>query len=172
LRRCYEASATWFDFWDIRACEAHAERCGGFTGRLDAGDVLRRVALDRIATPAPQPGMDQSGDQPLQFRTTVVHVRRGAFDVYVGRANARHRLLASKWANPFKIGRDGDRATVLAKYRDYLLGQPDLLADLHELRRKRLGCWCKPVDGFGGRVLCHAQILAGLADGRPAEEVP
>ncbi|MFM7243676.1 MAG: DUF4326 domain-containing protein, partial [Planctomycetaceae bacterium] len=31
----------------------------------------------------------------------VVHCKRSAYDVYIGRP--------SKWGNPFEIGRDGDR---------------------------------------------------------------
>jgi hypothetical protein len=33
-------------------------------------------------------------------------------------------LPASKWANPFKIVRDGARDEVIEKYRDWLLEQP------------------------------------------------
>lgn len=82
--------------------------------------------------------------------TTVVNLRNGdEFDVWVARP--------SKWGNPFHIGRDGSRAEVIEKYRQYILRRPDLLADLHELKEKRLGCWCAP-------KLCHANILAELAD--------
>jgi len=165
MQRCYDASVTWFDFWDVRAAEAHAKRCAGFTGRLDAGDIIRRAAMDRLFESQPE------DDEPLRFSTTVVHVRREKFDVYIGRANKRYAQATSKWANPYRVGRDGDRATVIARYREYVLGRPDLLEDLGELRRKRLGCWCKPADGFGGRLMCHGQILAGLADDRPPEDV-
>jgi hypothetical protein len=90
--------------------------------------------------------------------TTVVNVRSDdSFTVYIGRAVPRRRLKASKWANPFKIGRDGAREQVIAKYRDYLLSRPDLLASLSELRGQRLGCWCAPAP-------CHGDVLAGLAD--------
>jgi Domain of unknown function (DUF4326) len=47
----------------------------------------------------------------------VINVRDCTpFDVYIARANPRYRLAASKWANPFKIGRDGTRAEVIAMY--------------------------------------------------------
>jgi hypothetical protein len=42
-------------------------------------------------------------------RTVVVHVKRAPYDVYVGRP--------SPFDNPFVIGRDGDRGTVIRKYR-------------------------------------------------------
>jgi hypothetical protein len=42
---------------------------------------------------------------------------------------------------PFVLGRDGDRATVIARYRDlYLPFKPSLLRRLGELRGKALGC--------------------------------
>jgi hypothetical protein len=87
------------------------------------------------------------------MRTTVVHCRRAKFDVYIGRP--------SKWGNPIKLKKGDDRAVVLERYRIWLLGQSHLLADLHELRGKVLGCWCKP-------ELCHGDVLAELAD-RPLE---
>jgi hypothetical protein len=73
------------------------------------------------------------------------------FEVYVGRP--------SKWGNPFVIGRDGSRAEVLEKFERWLTANPALMSQLHELRGKRLGCFCAPLD-------CHADILARLANGR------
>ena len=69
----------------------------------------------------------------------------------------RARLKASIWGNPFRIGRDGTREEVIAKYRDYILNRPDLMARLPELKGKTLGCWCKPLP-------CHGEVLAELAD--------
>jgi Domain of unknown function (DUF4326) len=81
--------------------------------------------------------------------------------VYVGRAMHRGgwQLAASALANPFRLGRDGDRDEIIAKYRGYLIGRPDLLALLPELRGRRLGCWCAPLP-------CHADVIAELADRR------
>ncbi len=57
------------------------------------------------------------------------------------------------WGNPFELGKDGDRETVIANYRDhYLPFKPTLLARLGELRGKALGCWCAP-------LACHADVL-------------
>jgi hypothetical protein len=66
-------------------------------------------------------------------------------------------LRGSPLANPFRLGRDGNREEVLAMYRDYLLCRPDLLALLPEVRGRRLGCWCLP-------EACHAEVIAELAD--------
>jgi len=60
---------------------------------------------------------------------------------------------ATPWGNPFVIGRDGDRAAVIAAYRDrYLPSRPDLLARLGEMRGMALGCWCAP-------AACHGDVL-------------
>jgi Domain of unknown function (DUF4326) len=97
--------------------------------------------------------------------TTVVNMTGHRDDpdftdvIYVGRAMYRGgwRLAASPLANPFRIGVDGDREHVIAKYRDHLLGQADLLAMVADLRGKRLGCWCAPLP-------CHADVISELAD--------
>ena len=87
----------------------------------------------------------------------VVHVKHEPYDVYIGRAVPRAGLRASKWANPFVIGRDGDRGDVIRQYREYVQSRPDLMAALPELRGKVLGCWCAPQS-------CHGDILAALAN--------
>ena len=69
--------------------------------------------------------------------------------VYIGRP--------SKWGNPFVIGRDGTRGQVIAKFRDYLLRNERLMADLRELRGKDLVCWCAP-------CACHGDVLVALAN--------
>ena len=82
--------------------------------------------------------------------TRVVHCRQEPYDIYIGRG--------SRWGNPFLIGVDGTRKEVIEKYRQFILAHPQLMEDLHELRGKTLGCWCKPLD-------CHGDILVGLAEG-------
>lgn len=72
--------------------------------------------------------------------------------MYIGRP--------SKWGNPFEIGRDGDRETVIRKYREWILTQPNLMAALPELRGKVLGCWCSP-------KACHGDVLVSLANAEP-----
>jgi hypothetical protein len=80
----------------------------------------------------------------------VVHCKRAKYDVYIGRP--------SKWGNPFVIGQDGDRAAVVGKYRQWLLKQPQLVADAkRELRGKVLACWCAP-------QACHGDVLAEVAN--------
>lgn len=90
------------------------------------------------------------------MRGRVVHCKRERYDVYIGRP--------SKWGNPFALAKAEDaaedrtlRADLLVKYEEWLRTQPQLLASLHELRGKTLGCWCAP-------RLCHGDVLARLAD--------
>lgn len=81
--------------------------------------------------------------------TTVANIkRREPYDVYIGRP--------SKWGSPFSL-RGFTREEAVAKYRVWLLAHPDLLKDLHELKDKRLGCYCAP-------QLCHGDVLAELAN--------
>jgi hypothetical protein len=79
----------------------------------------------------------------------VVHCMRDAHHVYIGRP--------SKWGNPFRVGRDGDRARVISLYERYLLQTPALRAALAELEGKVLGCWCAP-------HACHGEVLLRLSN--------
>jgi hypothetical protein len=81
----------------------------------------------------------------------VVNIREtDAYDVYIGRG--------SKWGNPFEL-RDYayDRDYVLELYERHLMQSPELLASLHELTGKVLGCYCAPKK-------CHGDILVRLAN--------
>lgn len=81
----------------------------------------------------------------------VVHCKRSEFDVYIGRP--------SIWGNPFVIGKDGDRAEVVAKFRAWFMGQPDLMERAKvELKGKVLGCYCAPLK-------CHGDVLWEIANG-------
>lgn len=109
-------------------------------------------------------------------KTRVVHCKKEPYDVLIDRT--------TKWGNPFRIGVHGDREEVIKKYREWLEGKRQIvhsLAHSHygesispptimeiktELRGKILGCWCKPPEGFKGRLLCHGQILAEICDAR------
>lgn len=81
--------------------------------------------------------------------TTVVNIRVQSCEVYIGRG--------SKWGNPFKIGSDGTRFEVIAKYEKWIRKNKDLMSCLHELKGKSLGCYCEPLP-------CHGSVLKNLAD--------
>jgi hypothetical protein len=80
--------------------------------------------------------------------------------VYIGHRVKRGgwNLPASKWANAFKIVRDGTRDEVIEKYERWLREQPDLMAALPELRGKDLACWCASKECRGDGLL---RLLSG-----------
>lgn len=80
----------------------------------------------------------------------VVHCKKASYDVYIGRP--------SIWGNPFVIGKDGTREQVIEKYESFIRANTNLMSQLHTLRGKTLGCWCKP-------LACHGDILAKLSNG-------
>lgn len=115
------------------------------TERANVNDVRRdllRLTNKHKGTAVVAAGQS---DHSLRPRTRVVNKRREPFDVYIGRPGP--------WGNPFVLGRDGDRDTVLAKYRAWLAEHPELIDRAkHELRGKALGCFCKP-------LACHGDVL-------------
>ena len=105
-------------------------------------------------------------------KTRVVHVSHEPFTTYIGRAVHRRGYERSIWANPYPISATCSREDSIYRYRAYILGRPELLARLPELRGKVLGCWCKepPWRTKRGRdVPCHGDVLAELADALPEE---
>lgn len=74
-------------------------------------------------------------------------------DLYIGRP--------SRWGNPFRIGRDGDREQVVQSYRRLLylnvLNGTITLEELASLRNRNLVCYCAP-------ALCHGHVLEAAAN--------
>jgi len=70
--------------------------------------------------------------------------------VYIGRG--------SGWGNPYVIGKDGDRAEVIRKYREWAMYQVFAIKELDNgdwlkaLRGKDLVCFCAP-------LACHGDVL-------------
>jgi uncharacterized protein DUF4326 len=98
--------------------------------------------------------------------TTVVRLKRHKgqviqdCDVYIGRkiTMGGWNLSASMWANPYKVGTDGELDEVLCHYESYIrkkLHKPKYQEALSTLRGKRLGCWCHPKP-------CHGDILVKI----------
>ena len=91
--------------------------------------------------------------------------------IYIGRG--------SKWGNPFRIGPDGDRATVIAKHERWLRAQDDLLRALDELRGRDLVCFCagsptpRALNGLhGGAACCIGDSLFPTARVKTCPEWP
>jgi len=83
--------------------------------------------------------------------TTVVniHNKNAKYDVLVDRT--------TDWGNPFTV-RTWGRTKAVQMFRAWLPMQAHLMARLHELKGKRLGCHC------GKGKMCHARVLAEFAD--------
>lgn len=89
---------------------------------------------------------------------TTRFVQRGPDYVYIGRP--------SRFGNPFVIGKDGTRAEVIEKYRDYFYANPVLMQEaISELAGKRLGCYCAP-------KACHGDVLAEYVNAKARADPP
>lgn len=99
----------------------------------------------------------------VQTRLVRVSATQGC-DVYIG----AHRRIGgvewkpTKWCNPFQSrGNFGLAGVAALRYRRHLQDErPDLLAALHELRGKVLGCTCERwMD-----APCHGEVLVELVN--------
>lgn len=90
------------------------------------------------------------------MKTIVVNLRHSEYDIFIGRG--------SKWGNPFHIGKDGSRADVIRKHREWFTGQKHLMDAIEELRGKRLGCYCSPKP-------CHGSFYVELLEGKRNNEL-
>jgi len=82
--------------------------------------------------------------------TNVKHIKdKQQGDVYIGRPGP--------WGNPFVIGRDGDRAEVIRKYRAWALNDTFVKNNVKSLKDKTLVCYCAP-------LACHGDVLKELAE--------
>lgn len=79
-------------------------------------------------------------------------------------AGAVNIMRPGPWGNPFVIGKHGDRGTVIARYREWLLANPAKIeAARRELAGKDLVCCCAP-------QACHGEVLLEVANGlEPAQ---
>jgi hypothetical protein len=86
----------------------------------------------------------------------VVHCRRDPYEVYIGRGRCPRSGRPGRWGNPFRIGPDGSREKVIARYADWLQGEVEAerisLVELAGLDGRTLGCWCAPEP-------CHGEVL-------------
>lgn len=87
-------------------------------------------------------------------KTLVVNIKKNRNGVYIGRP--------SPFGNPYVIGKHGDRAEVLRKFRTYfydrLQKDPQWKAKVEKLKGATLLCYCFPEK-------CHGMIIAEFLDG-------
>jgi Domain of unknown function (DUF4326) len=93
--------------------------------------------------------------------TRVVNIKsKEHFDIYIGNRVRFHpyKYPQTKWGNPYApLMKKYGRGKVVAMYREHILANPGLTSQLHELKDKVLGCWCKPEK-------CHGDVLVELVD--------
>lgn len=98
--------------------------------------------------------------------TVIANMRKNGDTALIAWAKANGKFeridRQSDWGNPFEIGKDGNRETVIAKYKDYFAGKPELQGRLGELRGKVLACWCCP-------AACHGEHLIAMATNNAAK---
>ena len=75
----------------------------------------------------------------------------------VGDPNTVRVDRSTEWGNPYRIGRDGTRAEVIAKFEERLINDEGMRSRLPELRGKHLACHCAPLP-------CHAEVLLKYAN--------
>lgn len=125
----------------------------------EKGQLFPRAKIDVSAMESYEEdlhGWHRSEEARAQRPATVVNRKHSPFDVYIGRP--------SKWGNPYTHRKHSmaefvvpTREEAIAQYRTYLLNNEKLLADLHELRGRILGCWCHP-------EACHGDVLAEVVN--------
>ena len=76
---------------------------------------------------------------------------------------ARYIGRPSRWGNPFKLGRDGERDEIMAKYAEWLeskLNDDDFCNELAKLSKATaLVCWCKPEACHGDQLVAAMKRL-------------
>ena len=103
----------------------------------------------------------------MNIESRAVNLRTEQYDVYCGRPRAGQPW---NFGNPFIVGRDAPKGQCIPMFELWLetgdpQGCPDatperrqwILNNIHTLKGKRLGCFCKPRP-------CHCDILANKAN--------
>lgn len=95
--------------------------------------------------------------------TTLEEWLKDPDHIYIGRNMTAYvkGAVGSKWANPFPVKTHGlDKCLEL--YRSYLTKNKELMEQLHELKGKILGCWCREIDNETEDQICHGDVLVEL----------
>ena len=157
LRHDPEAMAEVMDQVTTEAAEQAA--------RVTAERIAEKVAEKVRQAAAVDPFADWTEEENELLRrhdeghTVVVNMHRHAHLILWAQSHGVYERIdrRSKWGNPFELPADGDRATVIANYRDhYLPHKPSLMAEVGALHGRILGCWCHPEP-------CHGDVLVAEA---------
>ena len=97
------------------------------------------------------------------MKTKIVNIKNENYDVYIGRAG---RGQSGYFGNPFKLSSNETRGATIERYKSYfyqkLESDPQFREQIHALKDKTLGCFCKPYPCHGD-VIC--EYLNGLNTG-------
>jgi ParB-like chromosome segregation protein Spo0J len=146
---------------------------GAVTRERDEGPLWGENAAP---TPSPQVQPTQAPDRTdwtdeeqalfervMDGETVVANMHNDGHPSLVEWAKAVGRFVLidrrNKWGNPFELGEDGDRDTVVDNFEQhYLPYKPSLWNKREDLRGgKVLGCWCAPKR-------CHGDVLKSWAE--------
>jgi len=99
--------------------------------------------------------MSGNDNHGAQTPGRVVHCKREAYEVYIGRPGP--------WGNPFRVEDEAGRGAAVERFRAWGERQPWFVdAVRRELAGATLGCWCAP-------RACHGDVLAAWAALQPSE---
>lgn len=92
---------------------------------------------------------------------TVVHCKEEEYDIYIGRHDDEE---IGFWGNPYSH-REGtlakfktrSRKESIEMFERYMLSNVKMMSRLHELKGKRLGCFCKSKKNPKS---CHGDVIA------------
>jgi len=97
--------------------------------------------------------------------TEVVNIHHEDYDIYIGRAG---KGRDGYFGNPYRLIFEQNRGSTLTKYKEYFLKRIEEDSEFKQrvlnLKGLKLGCFCKPRNGFEGQLLCHGQIIAQWVD--------
>ena len=122
---------------------------------------------------------------PKASRTRVVNIHVDSYDEYIGRAGKGQDGYFGNDHPVYRMGQPwteckicgcrharGEAVQAYAIHFDKRIQRdPVFRARIEKLRGRKLGCFCRPPDGFQGRLMCHGQVIAGYLDGIRPEDV-
>ena len=116
--------------------------------------VFREWALPAVAAFL---GLSISEDGPIRVHASDVWTKQDGLApnaIYIGHGHFSHRLAATDWECPFRVGRDGSPHEVVLQYLQHL--NEHVTADqIASLANLRLACDCPPAE------FCHGDALVG-----------
>ena len=97
-------------------------------------DSMPKVSYVEVC---PDVVLEALASRPSRVRLQEVARRLPDGWLYIGTGSTKYGLEPSVWANPFRIGRDGDRDHCTELFRRHLRASLALLARLFDFRGKK-----------------------------------